>query len=279
MIKDITHWKVNDELMASGTREKYWVICPNTRENYLFKLPKENTGEIWAEKIAAEIGKSIGLNMMTVEIAIYNNQTGLLLRNFSSKTNEFFDGGDLIKRNIIDFQINDLTDYTLDNVMNAIAPFRLEQGILSTLVFDALIANQDRHCENWGIIFESSDDIKMSPIFDNGASLGYSNSVDQIDKMLRDSRMFEAFTNRSKSIIGLPEKKRPKLREFLLELKKNYPEFIKSELKRIERLNPVAVENILETIPETVMSNTYKKWVFRLLFYRKTWIFDLLKES
>jgi hypothetical protein len=46
------------------------------------------------------------------------------------------------------------------------------------LLFDAMIGNTDRHQENWGIIFtgkkiiDGDDPIRISPLYDNGTSLG-----------------------------------------------------------------------------------------------------------
>lgn len=281
MIRDISNWEIDETIMASGTRAKYWLI-DNTqpgqiKKRYLFKLPKENTGEIWAEKIAAEVGKVLGLETMTVEIAEHNDNYGLLLTNFTDENSEFFDGGDLIKRNITDFDTYDLKDYNLETVMNSLKPFNLESDMISIIIFDALIANQDRHCENWGII-QHNEDFKMTPVFDNGASLGYNNSEERIKLMFQDIRMFEAFTNKSKSIIGLIDKKKPKLTTFLPELLELYPDCVRKELNRLERLKPEALSNILNRIPGCIMSEIHKEWVTRLLFYRKSWLINLLKE-
>ena len=40
-------------------------------------------------------------------------------------------------------------------------------------VFDILIGNQDRHPFNWQILFLVDEGAKFSPIYDNGASLGF----------------------------------------------------------------------------------------------------------
>ena len=58
-IVDLSVWKFNYEIIASGTREKTWTN--NDGKSHLFKLPKYKLSEIWAEKLAAEIGETIGL--------------------------------------------------------------------------------------------------------------------------------------------------------------------------------------------------------------------------
>ncbi|PCJ44697.1 MAG: hypothetical protein COA81_00005 [Alphaproteobacteria bacterium] len=55
----------------------------------------------------------------------------------------------------------------------------LLQKAFRLFVFDALIANTDRHHENWGIILKGARSkgqeliLDLSPAFDNGTSLGY----------------------------------------------------------------------------------------------------------
>lgn len=37
-----------------GTKQKYWLSREN-QDQWLFKIPRENTGEHWAEKVAYEL--------------------------------------------------------------------------------------------------------------------------------------------------------------------------------------------------------------------------------
>lgn len=117
MIIDISDWKIDETRNASGTREKYWLVNPETEELYLFKLPKQGTGEIWAEKVASEVGKLLGLDMMDVSLVRYKSREGLLLRNFVKYgEEELFDGGDLLKTIVEDFDPSSLSDYNLENI-------------------------------------------------------------------------------------------------------------------------------------------------------------------
>ena len=52
-------WIVDPEAM--GTRTKFWYRDPDQQINWLFKHPRPNTGEHWAEKIAAEVASVIGI--------------------------------------------------------------------------------------------------------------------------------------------------------------------------------------------------------------------------
>lgn len=43
----------------------------------------------------------------------------------------------------------------------------------NAFVFDALIGNTDRHQDNWSVIFPTGKDARISPVFDNGTSMGH----------------------------------------------------------------------------------------------------------
>ena len=52
-----------------GSRMKFWIRVPGESNSWLLKFPRPNTGEHWAEKVAAEIGNLIGVNCARVELA------------------------------------------------------------------------------------------------------------------------------------------------------------------------------------------------------------------
>ena len=64
-------WVLEDEDM--GTREKFWYRKPGDGENkWLFKHPRSNTGEHWAEKIAAEETKRAFARHLILDAVIGN---------------------------------------------------------------------------------------------------------------------------------------------------------------------------------------------------------------
>ena len=60
-----------------GTRTKFWVQIGEGTDRWLFKIPRRNTGEHWAEKVAAEIGCLVGVECAQVELARYTDDGGL----------------------------------------------------------------------------------------------------------------------------------------------------------------------------------------------------------
>ncbi|MGG6431961.1 HipA domain-containing protein [Anoxybacillus sp. D401a] len=138
----------------------------------MFKIPKENTGEAWAEVVASKIGEFIGINTMKAYLASYNGLTGCLLENFVAANVEFYEGGDLFFTVAEDFDRYSLKYYDFLNIIKVLSPFELDRAFVQIPVFDAFIANQDRHCDNWGVIVEESS-YQLAPVYDNGASLGH----------------------------------------------------------------------------------------------------------
>jgi hypothetical protein len=102
-------------------------------------------------------------------------------------------------------------DYTIDRVGTALvgvgpwegwdgpqelAGFGCWAGLL---VLDALIANQDRHHENWGALVSRADGSKaLAPSFDHGSSLGFNVQPEQAAGILFDDRV-GAWASRGRS--------------------------------------------------------------------------------
>lgn len=81
-VKNFDDWEEDKESgkYGSGASEKIWLINPKTNEKGLFKFPKiksdgKITGEYWAEKLGAEIGKLIDVECARVDMGRYNRKT------------------------------------------------------------------------------------------------------------------------------------------------------------------------------------------------------------
>ncbi|MFD1362313.1 HipA domain-containing protein [Lentibacillus salinarum] len=230
----------------------------------MFKIPKEDTGEAWAEKVSSEIGNLLELNMMDVHLAVRQNTHGIIARKFTSGTEEFYEGGDLFPAIVEDFDRYKLDNYTFHHIAMALSDFELDKDFIVIPVFDALIGNQDRHCDNWGVIATRSG-YRLAPIYDNGASLGFQLKEERIKLMFKDFNMFKAFSNRSYSLIGIDGKKKPKYLELLSGNRDQYPKESDDAVNRLAVLNKNNIIGILNTIPTVVMSDIYKEWVVKLL--------------
>lgn len=279
---DTSLWKRDEKSQASGTRSKFWLLEPGTDpENpikHLFKIPTEGTGGHWAEFVASEVGKRIGFHTAEVKLAEHAGVLGTISKNFRADVEELYEGGDLFLARYEDFNRHSLTYYELPHILDILVAYDLEKDFVGIPVYDALIANNDRHCDNWGVL-SSPEGIRMAPIYDNGSSLGFNETPERKHKMLTDNRMLAGFCNRGKPNIGLPGRKKPKHFELLSYLYEFYPKELQLAVSRLEQLNKGMLISIVDEIPDCVMSDLDKEWVIRLVLYRKDWILNWLEGS
>lgn len=279
---DISLWKRDEKSQASGTRSKFWLLEPETDPEdpikHLFKIPTEGTGGHWAEFIASKVGTLLGFHTAEVKLAAHKGIIGTISRNFRTKTEELYEGGDLFLAQFEDFDRYSLTYYELPHIIGLLAAYDLEKEFVALPVYDALIANNDRHCDNWGVL-SGPIGIRLAPIYDNGSSLGFNEVLEKKQKMLTDDKMLAGFCNRGKSSIGLPGRKKPKHFELLSYLYGHFPNELELAMTRLEQLNKGMLLSIMNEIPNSIMSDLDKEWVIRLLLYRKNWILNWLEGS
>lgn len=268
-IYDITDWEMDYFSQASGTRNKYWVCAPEKLFNnkFLFKESKTMIGELWAEKVSAEIGTLLGLKMMHVQFAKLNNQLGVIMENFVPRGYDLQDGGSLLTKSIPNFNVISLDFYTIENIMNEITFFNMEKKFIEMCFFDFLIASSDRHCENWGLL-HSKGSYQFAPIYDNGDSLGFNVPLHKLELYNRDIKAFEGFTNRSQTLIEVAGKRKPKTIKLLEYLRSNYHTIYNEVVESYSNLDYNLVLAILDKVPDEIMSDIYKEWVLRLIKHR-----------
>lgn len=274
MLLDVSNWERDFKRQASGTREKFWLINPFSQQEYLFKVPREGTGEHWAEFIASQLGQRLGINVVNATLAIHKNVLGTISPNFvqRSKGEAFSEGGDLLYSFLDNnFDRYSLIQYNFPNVIQTLSSYGLEQNFITIPVFDAIIGNQDRHCDNWGIITTGSE-YRLTPIYDNGSSLGFNLQEDKIQQMLKSDDMFKGYISRGRSLIGLPPKKKPKYLDLLSYIDLHFPKEISDVLEKLSNYDQPMVMQIIDSVPTTLMSEIHKEWIVRLLIDRKEWL-------
>jgi len=101
----------------------------------------------------------------------------------------------------------DARGHSLKNVATVLAPYGVPPGFAGPaeiggfgvfagfMMLDALVANRDRHSENWSVLRSvgPADGDSLAPSYDHASSLGFNLPDDRRGRLLRDSRMFEAF--------------------------------------------------------------------------------------
>ena len=199
---DVAEWEVDSEfgVFPQGARAKDAVFAPVPPpapvlvggKRYLFKRSKSwYPDQFWGEVIAYRVGCLMGLSVPPA-FAAFNSATGhsaaliewfyrdgdeqfVLGGEFMQRVRSGFDRARGLQHNLIDIE------KLMRALLNAGAVTQnWRQWWAEALLFDALIGNTDRHQDNWGLIFDAVrrrsttlDTCRLSPLFDNGTSLGH----------------------------------------------------------------------------------------------------------
>jgi hypothetical protein len=172
-----------------GTKFKFW-FRNASGDKCLFKEGRPNTGENWAEKVAAELCSLLGLPAASYELGKFRDKRGVITPTFVPRNGRLILGNELLAKILRDYDENRsyrVREYKLRTVLVVLSTksvnppigFQIFEGVGSAvdvfvgyLMLDALIANQDRHHENWGLILTADRDVHLTPTYDHASSLG-----------------------------------------------------------------------------------------------------------
>ncbi len=205
---DVADWEADAEfgVFPQGARAKVAIFAPeypiesiiSPGKRYLFKRSKRSyPDQFWGEIIAYRIGCLLGVNVPPA-FAAWNSQTGhcaALIEWFYNDSGEsFVMAGDFLQKMDKSFDRKLGTQHNfMDNmrllrmlsIQRILAEPHWRQWWIDALLFDALIGNTDRHQDNWGFIFTRSEQeisCRLSPLFDNGTSLGHERFTDRVNQ-------------------------------------------------------------------------------------------------
>jgi hypothetical protein len=173
-IIDVTDWVIVEE-EPSGATPKLWLAEPETdpEVHWLFKsvTVKDNHihGEDWAEKAASHLGAYLTIPCATVELGRWNAFDGCISRSLRPVSCQMQPGrAQLEKRNAPGYvhhsKGKDHPGHTLDNIKAVLSGAFPPPGcalpfdgsafdvFAGYVLFDAWIANQDRHDHNWSVL-------------------------------------------------------------------------------------------------------------------------------
>ena len=157
---------------------------------------------------------------------------------------------------------------------------KLFKDFVKIMFFDALIGEQDRHEENWGIT-EKNGDSFISPLYDNGDSLLREFRNSQIaEKYYKGEKDFNSYIRRSKTLI-YKENNKDKYKHFELikYLYDNYPQYVITEIENLKKLTDEVIENLIEKIPNKLMTIKHKKFLIEYLIKRRDILLNINKKG
>lgn len=283
-----------------GNKRKYW-FTPHDEEDVrlLFKADervaggtdKLGLGEDWAEKIACEICQCLGIPHVQYELAIEKRSgvKGVVCRNIARSPVTLVLGNQLMLEHDPEYPAEDgkkygVRQHTVDAVLAAVAKLepppeefceKLPPGIESAadiyigyVMLDALVANQDRHHQNWGALRQR--ETRLAPTFDHGAALARNEPDEK-----RHRRMYgpdrgysvENFIAKARSsFYSEATAKRPlRTLEAFQEFAARKPAAAQSWLTRLHEFSDDDARGIIRRIPADRMSAVTREFTLRLI--------------
>jgi len=272
-----------------GSKPKFWLLDP-AGTKWLFKhRHRPNVGDDWAEKIAAEVAHALEIPHATVELARFQEKTGIISKDLvgSIESSELVLGNNLLVEADPNYPLKDryhVADHTIDRVFAAIgadfiglpedcpkdsairSPLDLFVGYL---MLDALVGNTDRHHENWAILqlppIGEQRRAVLCPTFDHASSLGHLLTDDEREKRLRTKDRgysVDAYVRKGRSALyrqqGDP--KPMSLLDAFREATFRRPEAAKFWREKLIRLDAGILDEIILQVPDDLMTEYAKKF-------------------
>ena len=235
-MKDISNWGFYGYGVDS-TLEKIELLAPERtpsesegHRRYILKYPRVfDVGVSWediTELIASQIGKLLKLKMMDVAIVQRDGRRGALLKNFVPYKGQFLEGGSILSE-FEEYESDKLLELKNETLINAGFDIieRLEywqvvkKEFIAMNFFDILIGNQDRHPFNWMMLYYEDGNKSFSPIYDNGASLGFRFDDNQLNMYITNETQLHKYIRNTKVKAGLFEYKQVKAKDLINVLK------------------------------------------------------------
>ncbi len=280
-----------DAVEYLGTKSKFWYR--DGERLMLFKAEERGTGEDWAEKIACELCALLGLPHVHYEMAFdaVQQRPGVVCESFTPRPLALAHGNQLLLALDPSYPAQDgrryrTREHTIEAVFKAVhlldPPDAGEcpaspSGMMSSagiyagyLLLDAWIANQDRHHENWGAIWDGQR-LQLAPTFDHGASLARNLTDEERHKRLVSpdrNRRIPHFARRTRSALYADAAARKPLST--LDAWRAFSARIPADADRwrarlLAEAEPEAVTAILDRIPPDRMSSICRQFTVDLL--------------
>jgi hypothetical protein len=275
-----------------GTKYKFWYEDEQLGRS-LFKEGRPNTGENWAERLAAELALVIGLPHAYYELAAFRALEGVVSPSFVPEGGRLVHGNELIggvdmETDNADRKYYSDRSHTVSRVFSFFravhdvrppvdfVPFgHVELAVdvlVGYLMFDAWIANQDRHNQNWGLVRGFGNDVHLAPSFDHGSSMGRNETDARRQQILttRDrNQQISAYVKRATSGLYPPlagNKTRPlSTIDAFAYAAKLRPQAAASWLDQLRAVTPEFISSLVGLIPPTHATDVTKEFTSQLL--------------
>jgi len=270
-------WSFEAEEM--GSKSKFWYRKPDSKVHWLFKYPHENTGEHWAEKIAAGAAKLLDIPCAEVRLAVCDGVRGSSSKSFVDDNEELFHGNQVLAGQLNLYNPEgrfNQKDHTLRNIFLALDRVFGDGGaekeqMANYLVLDAVIGNTDRHHENWGILVEQRGDHMygdMAPSFDHATSLGRELPTERRQRLLEEKRIGR-YSERARGGIFWSEEDAHAVSPLELVRRgfREFPESFSNPVRRLRTLDARRLKACVSRVPDGWMDPVAKAFSLELMNY------------
>lgn len=271
-----------------GSKPKFWFRHEGRR--WLFKEVRPNTGEHWAEKVAAELALLLEVPSARVELAECLDKRGCAVESFIVDRRRQFlvHGNEVLAGTVTGYDMEKRfrqSDHTLSNIIRCITGGRIFGGaamraaaeqLCGYVTLDALIGNTDRHHENWGLLGTPTAErqgiftiarMEVAPSFDHASSLGRELLDEERLRRLDEKTILSYIHKGRGGIYGKSSDKHGlSPLEAALRARKLYPEFFALWWQKLADLDEEKMLTIVNRIPGDWMSAPARD--FALAFLR-----------
>lgn len=216
---DVSHWRVA-EVEPQGSNRNRWIEELKPRRRWLHKdtiIPSNGIeqGEDWAEVVSSQVAALLGVPCATTRLCMCDGRRG------SISLSVVPDGHDLWEGDVVLSENKDVQGYVphqegrpaldperaglkrpghnLPNIRRALRDTEAPDGwplpseltafdvFAGYLLLDALIANRDRHEQNWAIVAPRlvGPPERLAPSYDHAGGLGYNLTDDRRLRIMR----------------------------------------------------------------------------------------------
>lgn len=284
-----------------GTKFKFWY--EDKEHGYcLFKEGHRNTGEDWAERIAAELCELIELPYAKYKLAVWQNRRGVITPKFIDEDEILVPGNEVLfgrDENYPKQQRFRVRKHNIETIFNTFEPLEVQlpvehtaanittaqQVFVGYLMLDAWIGNTDRHHENWALVRRFENGVltnRLAPTHDHAASFGCVLQDEEKQERLitKDrGRTVEAYVQSAKArsaVFGNETDSKPLSLIDAFRLASAYnPDASKIWLDKLEGVTIEDVTEVFERIPESLISSVSKHFAVQMLGINRRRLLEL----
>jgi hypothetical protein len=303
-VAQVDRARVNTRSDSEGRFYKYWCSHPQLGR-CLFKAAAPDGFTVeerrldWHEKVAAELGKLLGLPTARTELAVgyvqelgtdiagtlsvdYTPRGGQVMsgRRFLSIADpsydlEQFDGADSYN---VENILSRLQENSVGLPLGWIAPAMVEDAadlMVGYLLFDAWLSATDRHDENWELAL-LEEGYRLCPTFDHGDSLGAKLSSEEIKgRDFGSTKLIESCWWKNLVVGGQVNAVEISTAEAFVVGAKLRPLVAQVWLERLDSVDLDDIQRIFEQVPTAMINAERSRFAIDLLEFNRQ---NLLQE-